>query len=117
VESPLRPRGSGSGAGQPRTTAGVAEIVGGWIVEVACKTVAALNGRLKMLYRKRMLIGELLLNCQQVSFVVNTCFVEMNCWKMLSSAKRFDCWMKCHWLIDELKPFLGQPLFFLPGSL
>jgi hypothetical protein len=43
VESPLRPRGSGSGAGQPRTTAGVAEIVGGWIVEVACKTVAALN--------------------------------------------------------------------------
>jgi hypothetical protein len=43
VESPLRPRSSSSGAGQQRTTAGVAEIVGGWIVEVAYKTVAALN--------------------------------------------------------------------------
>jgi hypothetical protein len=43
--------------------------------------------------------------------------VEIIAEKMLSSAKRFDCWMKCHWLIDELKPFLGQPLFFLPGSL
>ena len=43
MESPLQPRGSGSGAGQQRTTAGVAEIVGGWIVEVAYKTVAALN--------------------------------------------------------------------------
>jgi hypothetical protein len=43
MESPLQPRGSGSGAGQQRTTEGVAEIVGGWIVEVAYKTVAALN--------------------------------------------------------------------------
>jgi hypothetical protein len=43
--------------------------------------------------------------------------VEIIAGKMLSSAKRFDCWMKWHWLIDELKPFLGQPLFFLPGSL
>jgi hypothetical protein len=58
VESPLRPRGSGSGAGQQRTTAGVAEIVGGWIVEVACKTVAAINRRSKCYARMRMLIDE-----------------------------------------------------------
>jgi hypothetical protein len=37
--------------------------------------------------------------------------------KLPFSGKWFDYWMKCHWLIDELKPFLGQPLFFLPGSL
>ena len=43
MESPLQPRGSGSGAGQQRTTAGVAEIVGGRIVEVAYKTFAVLN--------------------------------------------------------------------------
>jgi hypothetical protein len=41
----------------------------------------------------------------------------MNAGKMLSSAKRFDCWMQWHCLIDELKPFLCHPLFFFTGSL
>ena len=70
MERPLRPRSSSSGAGQQRTTAGVAEIVGGGTVEVACKTVAALNGAENVMLEVN--IDWLTpLNCQQVSFVVN----------------------------------------------
>jgi hypothetical protein len=33
--------------------------------------------------------------------------------KLPSSGMRFDCWMKYHWLIDELKPFFRPATFLL----